>query len=138
MVQAEECNMKVPCHKCKDYSKAKDGLEICKKYLAVIFAGEGDAARKEFQKLASEITDIQTKNQTFLHNLLQKKMNGEQLTEVEMTCHNLLCQYHSLELDLRPWAKDGCVPAQEDGKHMYQLIELVKQIKAYFEEEQYV
>lgn len=134
MLRAEECDLNLRCCECNDYSKTTEGLEICKQYSTVVFAGEGNKARKEILRLDSEIADMLKKKQIILHDIEQKKMNGEQLTEDEEVCYNLFCQYNSLKLDLRPWAKDGCVPECEDGRHIYQFLKLVKQIKAYFEE----
>lgn len=135
MLKSDKCVSNCIGPDCNSYGEDLNGLPICIKYSVPITSNRG-VVRKKYQVMVSEINAIQKENQAYLHELLQKYLNKERLTDREKEYIDLFIQFSSTRLDLVPWLEDGCLSIEEDKEALNRFSKLFNMIKSYLEIDQ--
>lgn len=126
-----------PCIFCYKETVKKGKCYVCEKCKTIVLTKSFDDMVKELKAGIDSIQSyIDSINDPYLHGIMQKHSNGEQLSKDELEKLSFAKEFQSCRLVLDTFMRDG---VQTDDityrQNMYKLLELGLNFKKVFDEE---
>ena len=125
---SDKCDKNERCSDCKDYQVLK-GFEICQHYeCAGVSSDQGDV-REKCEKVVVSLNELLKGKEKRLHDILQRVLDGKNLTPAEKSCHDSCEKY---VFDIRPVLKSWIETQTllpECGEYLYKLIYIEDELR---------
>lgn len=124
----DKCDKNERCPDCKDYQVLK-GFEICQHYQCAGVSSDKGDVREKCERVVVALNELLKGKESRLHDILQKVLDGKDLTSAEKSCHDSCEKYI---FDIRPMLKSWIetqTRLPDCGKCLYKLIYIEGQLR---------